>query len=105
MVDLGAEQLASSSVAAVSTVLFWKELQWVGYSKEEKLAHLELRLDREGSLDAFRQAYKAQFGTDWEADHNHPLLGVGRADQIVPQVLPREFPAPREGLTLRCAMS
>ncbi len=94
MLDLGAEQLASSSVAAVSTVLYWKVLQWAGYSKEEKLAHLELRLDSEGRLDAFREAYKIQFGIDWEADHNDPLIGIARADQIVPQFFPKEFPVP-----------
>src|SRR6266702_4693586 len=105
MLDLGAEQLASSSIATVSTVLYWKILQWAGYSKEEKLAQLELQLDREGRLDAFRQAYKAKFGTDWETDHNDPLLGMARADQIVPQFLPREYSAPGAFRSLRFSLA
>jgi hypothetical protein len=38
MLDLGSEQLASSSSVSVSTVLYWKVLQWAGYSIEEKVA-------------------------------------------------------------------
>lgn len=94
MLDLGSEQLASSSVASVSTVLYWKVLQWAGYSKVEKLAQLEFRLDRDGKLDAFRAAYQAQFGERWEAIHNDPLLGVARADKLVPQFYPQDFSSP-----------
>ena len=39
--DLGAEQLTESAAAPVSTVLYWKVLQWAGYSREKKLAQLE----------------------------------------------------------------
>ncbi len=105
MLDLGAEQLASSSIATVSTVLYWKILQWAGYSKEEKLAQLELQLDREGRLDAFRQAYKTQFDTDWETDHNDPLLGIAKADQIVPQFFPQEFSTPGAFRSLRFSLA
>src|SRR5581483_4984791 len=31
MLDLGSEQLASSATASMSTVLYWKVLQWAGY--------------------------------------------------------------------------
>jgi len=36
LLDLGAEQLAESAAAPVSTVLYWKVLQWAGFSKEKK---------------------------------------------------------------------
>lgn len=92
MLDLGAEQLAASSVIPVSTVLYWKVLQWAGYSKEEKLASLEFRLEKEGRLDDFRQEYAARFGGSWDDIHNDPLLGIARADEIVPKFFPKEFP-------------
>src|SRR5205823_934663 len=53
LLDLGTEQLASSAVATVSEVLYWKVLEWAGYSKIDKVAALELRLDREGRLEQF----------------------------------------------------
>lgn len=92
MLDLGAEQLAASSVTSVSTVLYWKVLQWAGYSKEEKVARLEFRLDQEGRLDDFRQAYAAQFGSSWDEVHNDPLLAVAHADQLAPRFYPQEYP-------------
>src|SRR5947209_8067575 len=87
MLDLGAEQLADSASAAVTTVLYWKVLQWAGYSKEKKLAELERRLDEMGRLDDFRAAYRRHFPDDgpWEDVHNDPLIGVARADAVVPE--------------------
>jgi len=69
-------------------------LQWAGYSKEEKLAHLELRLERDGRLDEFRHAHQETFGAAWETVHNDPLVGVQRADRLVPHFYPQEFPQP-----------
>jgi hypothetical protein len=82
-------------------VLYWKVLQWAGFSKEKKLARLELTLERLGKLDEFRQTYREQFGDGWEAIHNDPVLGVARAAGLIPQFLPSEFPTPDSFRTLR----
>jgi hypothetical protein len=50
LLDLGSEQLAESAAAPVSTVLYWKVLQWAGFSKEKKTAQLEFTLDRCGKV-------------------------------------------------------
>ena len=91
--DLGSEQLADSTSAPVSTVLYWKVLQWAGYSKEKKLAELELTLEARGLDTRFRDLYRAEYGDDWEKVHNDPLIGVARAAKIVPSLL-KEFPNP-----------
>lgn len=92
MLDLGSEQLASSSTAEVSQVLYRKVLQWAGYSNEAKLSELEFRLEQDGRYDEFRAAYARQFGGEWEQIHNDPLLGVRRADQLVTQFYPQDYP-------------
>jgi hypothetical protein len=91
--DLGSEQLADTSSAPVSTVLYWKVLQWAGYSTEKKLAQLELTLEARNLADRFRQLYREKFASEWEKVHNDPLIGVARAAQIVPSIL-QEFPTP-----------
>jgi hypothetical protein len=92
--DLGAEQLAENASATVSTVLYWKVLQQLGYSKDKKLAQLELALERRHRLDEFRRLYRERWNEDWETIHDDPLLGNARAAQVVPTLLPEDFPTP-----------
>jgi hypothetical protein len=76
--DLGSEQLADTSAASVSTVLYWKVLQWAGYSKEKKLAELEFTLESRGLTERFHKSYRESFGDDWEKVHNDPLIPSGQ---------------------------
>jgi len=99
--DLGSEQLAESAAAPVSTVLYWKVLQWAGFSKEKKLAQLEFTLDRRGTYDDFKRKYEDRYKTEWNEIHNDPLIGVARAAEIVPEVLPDDFPTPESFRGLR----
>jgi len=99
--DLGAEQLAESASAPVSTVLYFKVLQWAGFSVEKKIAQLEFTLDRCGKYEEFKEMYRQQYGSAWEEIHNDPLIGVARAAEIVPAVLPNDFPTPESFRTLR----
>lgn len=99
--DLGSEQLADTSSAPVSTVLYWKVLQWAGYSKEKKLAELELLLESRALTETFARAYRGKFGDDWQKVHNDPLIGVARASQILPILELKEFPTPESFRTLR----
>ncbi|WP_223278078.1 BREX system P-loop protein BrxC [Nostoc sp. 'Peltigera membranacea cyanobiont' 232] len=99
--DLGSEQLSESAATPVSTVLYWKVLQWAGFSKEKKLAQLELTLERQGKYAEFQQLYRDTHNKEWEEIHNDPLLGVSRAAEIVTQVLPKEFPTSKNFRELR----
>lgn len=101
LLDLGAEQLAESAAAPVSTVLYWKVLQWAGFSKEKKTAQLEFTLDRRGKYDEFKDKYRRRYKSSWEEIHNDPLIGVARAAEIVPEVLPDDFPTPESFRGLR----
>ena len=101
LLDLGAEQLAESAAAPVSSVLYWKVLQWAGFSKEKKLARLEFTLDRKEKYNEFKNRYRDRYKNDWEEIHNDPLIGVSRAAEIVPEILPDDFPTPESFRGLR----
>lgn len=101
LLDLGSEQLAESAAASVSTVLYWKVLQWAGFSKEKKTAQLEFTLDRRGKYAEFKEKYRGRYKGEWEEIHNDPLIGVARASEIVPEVLPDDFPTPESFRGLR----
>jgi hypothetical protein len=101
LLDLGAEQLAESAAAPVSTVLYWKVLQWAGFSKEKKTARLEFTLDRRGKYNEFKNIYQQRYKGTWEDIHNDPLIGVARAAEIVPEILSDDFPTPDTFRSLR----
>lgn len=101
LLDLGSEQLAESAAAPVSTVLYWKVLQWAGFSKEKKTAQLEFTLDRRGLYDDFKENYRARYDSEWKEIHNDPLIGVARASEIVPDLMPGDFPTPESFRSLR----
>ena len=101
LLDLGSEQLAESAAAPVSTVLYWKVLQWAGFSKEKKTAQLEFTLDRRGKYAEFKKKYGERYEGEWEEIHNDPLIGVARASEIVPEVLPNDFPTSESFRSLR----
>ncbi|MCE5200791.1 MAG: BREX system P-loop protein BrxC [Armatimonadota bacterium] len=94
MLDLGAEQLVESATVPVSSVLYWKVLQWAGYSRVKKTAHLELLLERKGQYDRFKELYESQYDEAWTDIHNDALLGVTRASEIVHEILPGDFKQP-----------
>jgi hypothetical protein len=101
LLDLGAEQLAESAAAPVSKVLYWKVLQWAGFSKEKKTAQLEFTLDRRNQYDKFKNLYRERYKSNWLDIHNDPLIAVARAAEIVPSVLNDDFPTPDSYRTLK----
>ncbi len=53
LLDLASEMLAGATMEDVATVLYYKVLQWAGYSSNLKVAALERRLKQEGRYDEF----------------------------------------------------
>jgi hypothetical protein len=82
-------------------VLYWKVLQWAGFSKEKKTAQLEFTLDRRGKYTEFKEKYRGRYKGEWEEIHNDPLIGVARASEIIPEVLPDDFATPESFRGLR----
>jgi hypothetical protein len=92
LLDLATDTLVGNPRPPVSEVLYWKVLQWAGYStREKKLAHLAFTLERVQKYDDFKNKYRQAYGEDWGRIQNDPVLGVKRASEILPQVWPEEF--------------
>jgi hypothetical protein len=88
MLDLASEQIAGASLAEVSTVLYYKVLQYAGYSRNLKIAALERRLRKEGRYAAFEQAFQDDTGEKW-ADYQNDDLVV---DSVVPRLAHKFYP-------------
>lgn len=89
MLDLASEQVAGATMEEVSTVLFYKVLQWAGYSRNLKVAALERRLKKEGRYNEFLDAFKeATDGEDWNNYRNDELV----VDSLIPDIAHKLYP-------------
>jgi hypothetical protein len=87
MLDLASEMLAGATMEDVSTVLYFKVLQWAGYSRNLKVAALERRVKKDGRWEEFLG--KATLpGMTWEDLQNDPLV----VDDLVPRVAHEMYP-------------
>ena len=89
MLDLASEQVAGATMEEVSTVLFYKVLQWAGYSRNLKVAALERKLRKEGRYDEFLAAFKeATSGEEWANYRNDELV----VDSLIPELAHKLYP-------------
>lgn len=88
MLDLASEMLAGATMEDVSTVLFYKVLQWAGYSRNLKVAAFERRLKKEGRFDELTKIVQKEYGTTWRDIQNDPLV----IDSLIPEIAHRLYP-------------
>jgi hypothetical protein len=90
--DLASEMLAGASMEDVSTVLYYKVLQWAGYSEDLKVAELERMLERDGNFDKFlARAQQELDGTPWAEARNQPLVANEIASRLAHEFYPKIF--------------
>jgi hypothetical protein len=88
MLDLASEQLAGATMEEVSTVLYYKVLQFAGYSKNLKVAALERRLKKDGRHDELQAAFKSDVGAEWSEYKDDPLV----LDSAIPRLAHKLYP-------------
>lgn len=90
MLDLASDMVAGATMEDVSTVLYYKVLQWAGYSRNLKIASLERRLEKEGRREEFLDRVdRAMPGVSWQELQNDPLV----VDDLVPRIAHDMYPA------------
>ena len=89
MLDLASEQIAGATLAEVSTVLYYKVLQYAGYSRNLKVAALERKLKKEGRFAEFEALFHKESGEAWADYRNDELV----ADSVLPGIAHRLYPA------------
>lgn len=88
MLDLASEQVAGATLAEVSTVLYYKVLQYAGYSRNLKVAAFERRLKKDGRYAEFEGLFQAEAGLRWKDLQNDELV----ADGVLPGLAHRMYP-------------
>lgn len=89
MLDLAGEMLAGATLAEVSSVLYFKVLQWAGYSRNLKVAALEQKLEKDGRFAEFEAKLAHRLpDIGWKELQNDPLV----VDSLIPQIAHEMYP-------------
>ena len=92
MLDLASEQVAGPTMEDVATVLYYKVLQWAGYSRNLKVAALERKLQKDGRYDEFLEIFKNHAeGEEWKSLQNNELVVDGLIPTIAHEMYPQLF--------------
>jgi len=88
LLDLASEMLAGATMQEVSTVLYYKVLQWAGYSRNLKVAAFERKLKKDGRYEDFTNRIRSDYGVEWKEIQNSPL----EIDMIIPPIAHELYP-------------
>ncbi|MBS1808657.1 MAG: BREX system P-loop protein BrxC [Acidobacteria bacterium] len=89
MLDLAGEMLAGATLAEVSSVLYFKVLQWAGYSRNLKVAAFERRLEKDGRWQEFEDKLQQRLpDVSWKDLQDDPLV----VDSLIPQIAHELYP-------------
>jgi hypothetical protein len=95
MLDLASESLTGASTEDVSNVLFYKVVQWAGYSRNPKVAALERRIEADGRTDEFLRRIEARGeGKSWKDLQNDTLILDGVLPAVAHEMYPTLFSTP-----------
>lgn len=90
MLDLASEQVAGATMEEVSTVLYYKVLQWAGYSRNLKVAAFERKLKKDQRHVEFLKLFNEHTeGLDWDDYRNDELV----VDSVIPELAHQMYPA------------
>jgi hypothetical protein len=89
MLDLASEQMAGATLETVSTVLYYKVLQWAGYSRNVKIAAFERKLKKDGRYDEFQSLFNDEVGESWSECQDDQLV----ADSVLPGLAHKLYPS------------
>jgi len=93
MLDLASEMLAGATMEDVSTVLYFKVLQWAGYSRNLKVAAFERMVEKDGRTPELQERIaQALPGATWARVQNNPLAIDGLIPKIAHEMYPALFP-------------
>ncbi|MGA2226198.1 MAG: BREX system P-loop protein BrxC, partial [Syntrophobacteraceae bacterium] len=93
MLDLASEHLAGASMAEISSVLYWKVMQWAGYSLDKKIAYLQYMLEKDGKLAEFEAKIKERAkGKSFQEIQNQPLVVKTYASELAAELYPDIWP-------------
>lgn len=67
-------------------------VRYLGYSGHLDIAQLEIDLESEGLLDAFKARYAAVFSKDWDREKEKLAFALNQASRVMHELEPKTYP-------------
>lgn len=92
--DVSTDRGIRAGNQSITEIMYRLFLQNLGYARELDLAELEITLEGDGRLDAFRDKYEALYGQAWDHEKGKPAVAIGRASAVMHALEPHTYNAP-----------
>jgi hypothetical protein len=92
--DVSTDRAVRGGDQALTEIVYRLFLQQLGYARDLDLAELEITLEGDGRLDAFRSAYQQHFHKDWDTAKARVAFALNEASKVMHALEPTTYNAP-----------
>ncbi len=89
--DVSTDRGIRSGNQSITEIMYRLFLQSLGYARDLDLAELEITLEADGRLDAFKTKYQKIFSKDWDVEKGKIAFAVQQASQVMHEMEPVPF--------------
>ena len=90
--DVSTDRGIRTGNQTITEIMYRLFLQSLGYARDLDLSELEITLEGEGRLDAFKQTYADVFGKDWDKEKGKIAIAVQQASRVMHELDPATYP-------------
>ena len=90
--DVSTDRGIRTGNQTITEIMYRLFLQSLGYARDLDLSELEITLEGESRLDAFKQTYADVFGKDWDKEKGKIAIAVQQASRVMHTLDPATYP-------------
>ena len=89
--DVSTDRGIRTGNQTITEIMYRLFLQSLGYARDLDLSELEITLEEDGNLDAFKDKYQEIFNKDWDVEKGKIAIAVQQASRIMHELDPSTY--------------
>jgi hypothetical protein len=89
--DVSTDRGIRTGNQSITEIMYRLFLQSLGYARDLDLSELEITLEEEGRLDAFKDKYRDIFDKDWDFEKGKIAIAVQQASRVMHELDPATY--------------
>jgi hypothetical protein len=90
--DVSTDRGIRTGNQSITEIMYRLFLQNLGYARDLDLSELEITLEADGRLEAFKAAYRRLFSKDWDVEKGKIAIAVQQASRVMHDMEPATYP-------------